>query len=283
MNKTEILRRVICTLACFVLCTCIFLLTICAVLGLAFSEKYLKYIVDKSNYVELSYNALHTQLADVTIPSGLPIDFFNDKIDKVVFQNRIIDAFVSHVENKAPSFTVEDIEKEFYDMSYEYALTQNRVISDEAEESLQGFAEECAKRYVLFSNPSSVKLILTKAYIIRKILFIGLIVVGLLGIGCLVFLYFLCRKRDLQKHISFALLGTALLSGVLPALLLFSKEVRNVAITAEALYSLTVHFLEGILTLAIIFAIVYFIAVLLALIIRAIVFKTRKADTQNQL
>lgn len=273
MDKSNLLRRTISTFVCLVLCLSLFLLTLCSAISVAFSDAFIKYVIDESDYVSLAYSALYTNLEDITIPSGLPTDFFEEKLKKEVFEERTYNIFSSNLSSKTSAFTLEEIEKEFYDMLYDYALTQNRVISDEAEESLQGFAKECAKCYVRYANPSSVKTILSNAYIIRKILNIGVIVSSILGIATGVFLYFLCRKKDFLKHICFVLLGTALLSGVIPALLLFSKEVHKVAITAKALYSLTVTFFESILYLAIIFAVVYLILTAVLLLLNLILKK----------
>lgn len=273
MDKSNLLRRAISTFACFVLCLCVFLLTVCSAIGIAFSEPFIKYVTEKSRYVSLSYSALKTNLEDIAIPSGLPTDFFEEKIDEELFKERTYNSFSANLSNKASDFTVEEIEKEFYGMLDEYALTQNRVISDEAEESLHGFAEECAKCYIRYVNPSSVKLILSNAYIVRKILLIGIIASAVLGLASGVFLFFLCKNKDFLKHICFALLGTSLLSGVIPSFLLFSKEVRKIAITAEALYSLTVTFFESLLTIAIIFAVVYLLLAIILLLIKFFITK----------
>ena len=273
MDKSNLLRRTISTFACFVLCLCIFLLTLCSAIGAAFSLPFIEYVTEKSRYVSLSYSALKTNLEDIAIPSGLPSGFFDDKMNEALFKERIHNAFTANLSNKTSDFTVEEIEKEFYNMLHEYAITQNRVISDAAEESLQGFAEECAKCYIRYSNPSSVKLVFSNAYIIRKILLIGIIASAVLGMASGVFLFFLCRNKDFIKHICFALLGTALLSGIIPAILLFSKEFRKIAITAEALYSLTVTFFESLLTLAIIFAVTYLLLTIILLLTKLFITK----------
>lgn len=273
MDKSNLLRRAISTFACFVLCLCIFLLTLCSAIGAAFSVPFIEYVTEKSRYVSLSYSALKTNLEDIAIPSGLPSGFFDDKMNEALFKERIHNAFTANLSNKTSDFTVEEIEKEFYNMLHEYAITQNRVISNEAEESLHGFAEECAKCYIKYSNPSSVKLVFSNAYIIRKILLIGIVASAVLGLASGVFLFFLCRNKDFIKHICFALLGTALLSGIIPAILLFSKEVRKIAITAEALYSLTVTFFESLLTLAIIFAVTYLLLTIILLLTKLFITK----------
>ena len=273
MDKSNLLRRAISTFACFVLCLCVFLLTVCSAIGIAFSEPFVKYVTEKSRYVSLSYSALKTNLEDIAIPSGLPSGFFDDKMNEELFKEKIHNAVTANLSNKTSDFTVAEIEKEFYNMLHEYAITQNRVISNEAEESLQGFAEECAKCYIKYSNPSSVKLVFSNAYIIRKILLIGIIASAVLGMASGVFLFFLCRNKDFIKHICFALLGTALLSGIIPAILLFSKEVRKIAITAEALYSLTVTFFESLLTLAIIFAVTYLLLTIILLLTKLFITK----------
>ncbi|MBO7217407.1 MAG: hypothetical protein J6V50_01765 [Clostridia bacterium] len=278
MDKNVLSRRIIAAVVSFVLTVSVTALALCAVIGISCSSAFFTQEARRSGYITAATESLLTDLGDVAIPSGLPTDFFETRLGKDILETRILNAFGSHIEGKTPDFSVEEIHAEFYNMLRDYALTQNRVISDESEEALNGFADECTERYLTYANPSSVKLVLTYFPLIRKYIGFGAAVSALLAATSAALLFFLCRKKDLGKHLYFSFSATALLLGVIPAIILISKEVQKIAITGKALYSLIVGFFEGILTLAVIFAAFFLLLALSLILIKFIISKKQKPN-----
>ncbi len=275
MNKTQLLRRCLSAVVSFILCALVFLLTLCVTVLIICSEKYINTVTFTSGYIDSSYSSLQKDLEDITIPSGLPLDFFHDKIDKTVYEERTVEAFSCDLSGNTPSFTTDTITEEFYALAYDYALTQNLSVSNESKEALMGFATECTEYYISYVNPSAVKFVLSNFTIIKKLVGYATGISFLLSVAATTLLYFLCRGKDFKKHLIFILSGNVLYCAVIPAVLLISEEIRKIAITAEALFSLTVGFIEGMLLILIIFAIIY------ALIITALILIKKKNSNKN--
>lgn len=265
IDKNILIRRIICTAVSFILSVCLFAVSMCATLCIACSKEYVSAVGDKSHYAKLSFESLCTELADITIPSGLPIDFFDGKLNEKLYSNRVFEALNANVESAYLSYSTDEITDEFYAIAMEYANSQLESVSEETSTALRGFATECSSRYVKYANPSSVKYVLTHLKPIRKPLLLATATVVVLCSAAAVLLIFLCRRKDLSKHLMFAFSGAALMSGVLPTLLLLTGEIKRISLTSPALHSLAVTYIEGILLLLLIFAAVLLIpAVVLA-------------------
>ncbi len=275
IDKNTLIRRIICTTVSFILSVCLFALAMCVTFYISCSKKYINFIGQKSNYAALSFDSLSTELADITIPSGLPIDFFDGKLDKVQYNERVFEALNSNVDSISLSYSTDQITDEFYAIAMEYANSQLESVSEETSEALRGFASECSSRYIKYANPSSVKYVLTHLKPLRKPLLIATAIVAVLGIATAVLLAYLCRGKDLLKHLFFSFSGASLMSGVLPTLLLLTNEINRISLTSPALHSLTVTYIEGILFLMVIFAVLLLIPIIVPAAVKLKVFKKK--------
>lgn len=257
MDKGFILRRSLSAITAFILSVSLFAFSIALSLALISSQGYIDYVEKESKYAALSFEQLKVRLSDLTIPSGLPTDFFDSRLQFQLYEERSKNYFDTVARSAPLSFSKEDVIKEFYTLAHDYALTQNRVISDEAKISLQGFAEECSDVYMNFVSPSSVRYVLTVLPSLKSPALYGSVVTAILTLGAAVLLFFLCRNRDAAKHFYFAFSAAALMSGSVPAFLLITREVERVSISSASLHSLTVCFVEGVLWLLVITAAFY--------------------------
>ncbi len=253
MDKNYIIRRGLSAAVSFIVSVFAALSVLCVVLLSVCSESFVGYIIKQSNYLEHSYRALQTHLSDLTIPSGLPEDFFESRIDRAIYESRALEAVSCNIEKTEPSFTGEELKNEFYTLAYGYAVEHNYAIGDDSYESLWGFAEECCDSYIKYVNPSSVKYVLGYFGMIKNYSFYALAVAATLTLISSVLLYFLTRGRDFKKHLIFALSADVLFFTLLPFILLISGEIRKVALTSKALYYLTVTYVEGLLWLLLLF------------------------------
>lgn len=252
IDKTLLTRRSICAATAFVLSVTIMLCSLIVTAAIACRKEYISYIEDKSNYAELSLKTLKTELADLTIPGGFPLDFFDSRIDEALYKERVAESIVAGADNSALSYSSDSVEKEFYEMTAEYVLAEDGEILPEVEEGLHGLSKECAKVYIKYSNPASLMLVFKYFPSLKKLLIFAALIVGVLLIAAAVFLYLLCRGRDLLKHLFFSLSAAALLSGVLPLWLLLSNEIERISLTLPALHSFAVCYIEGLLTILLI-------------------------------
>lgn len=249
IDKNTLTRRSICAATAFVLSVSIMLCSLLVTVGIACSKKYVSYIETESDYALLSLQTLKTELADLTIPGGFPLDFFDSRIDEALYKERVAESIVSGTDGSALSYSSDSVANEFYEMTYEYVLAEDGEVLPEVEDGLQGLSKECAKTYIKYSNPASLKLVFKYFPSIKKLLVYAALIVGVLLIASAVFLYLLCRGHDLLKHLFFSFSAAALLSGALPFWLLVSKEIKKISLTLPALHSFAVCYIEGLLSI----------------------------------
>ncbi len=261
MDNQNLTRKCLLAISSFIFSIFLFLLILSGLLYFVCSKAFVNLAVNNGNYIELSYSALQTELEDLTIPSGLPLNFFHDKLSKDTFEKRVKASFAANIDKVEPDFSYDTVKNEFYELAYDYALTQNYAVGDEATEALMGFADECAGSYIRHVNPSSVKYVLGYFKTVKKYIGYAAILSVLFAAAAAFLLFRLAKGNDLKKYTIFALSGDFLFCTVLPVIALISGEIRKIALTSESLYSLTVTFAEGILWFSIL------IGVLIALVI----------------
>lgn len=272
IDKNILIRRVICAVTAFVLSLCLMCAALITTIYIAAGEKFLSFTEDKSNYAEMSLPTLKTELEDLTIPGGFPIDFFNSRIDEELYKSRVSESFTANINGTPLSYNIESVSQEFYDMTAKYVLEEDGEIAPEVEEGLHGLSLECAKAYVKYSNPSSVKLVVKYFPSVRRVLVYAVIGAAILLIASAVLLAKLCYGRDLLKHLIFAFGGASLLSGLLPAILLFSGEIKKISLTLPALHSFAVTFFEEVLKIPCFISLAFLLVTITLSVIRLIKF-----------
>lgn len=276
IDKSSFIRTCIVTFVSFILCLCIFALSICTLFTLSLKEKSINYVFKKSDYSLLAFDSLHTDLADLTIPSGLPIDFFKDKLDFTLFNARVQNTLSHNLTGDNLVYSIEQVQKEFFDWSYAYASTETNNMSSEAVDSLQEFSKECAVKYIKYINPSALKYLFTAISVVQRYLVYALIFTSFLTVASGVFLYFLCRHRDFAKYIYFSFIGSALLLGLPSALLIFTEETKKIGLTSPSLYSLTITYIDGLLSVIFALSLLIFIGLIIFSILRLLIRKRKE-------
>lgn len=266
MDKNVIFRRCIVSVTAFLFTLLLLASLLLGVASTVVSKPYFMKVAKLSNYDNLAYDSLKQELSNLTIPSGLPSDFFEDKLNKSLFCDRVRESFAADVTGVPTPYSAEEVKDEFYKLAYDFALTQNRVVSDEAKVSLSGFADECTTVYLRYSNPSSVKTVLSFTSPLAKPLLIALCGALIITAAALFLLIRLCHGRDLLKHLYFSFGGASLLLGVFPLLLLVTGEIKRISLTAKALHALAVSYIEGALKLMLAGAVLLLITALIFLI-----------------
>ncbi len=276
IDRNILIRRSVTTATAFVLSVCLMFSAIIVTALVACDTKYLSLSEEKSRYAEMSLETLKTELQDLTIPGGFPLDFFDSRIDEELYKQRVAESFTASATGTSLSYGIASVKEEFYDIVSSYVLIEDGEIVPEIEEGLWGLADECAKCYVKYSNPSSVKLVAKYFPSAKRMLLIASGAVAILLIASAVFLVYLCKGKDLLKHLIFSFGGAALLSGVLPTVLLFTKEITKVSLTLPALYSFVVTFVEGVLSLLALLAGLFLLVTVVLGTIKLILFKRKK-------
>ncbi len=272
IDKNILIRRTVCAVTAFVLSLCLMCSALIATVFIASDEKFLSFAENKSNYAEMSIVTLKTELEDLTIPGGFPLDFFNSRIDEELYNRRVSESFAANISGAPLSYNIESVSKEFYDMTAKYVLEEDGEIAEVVDEGLHGLSLECAKVYVKYSNPSSVKLVVKYFPSIRRVLLYAVICVAVLLIASAFLLVRLCLGRDLLKHLIFTFGAASLLSGVLPAILLMSGEIKKISLTLPALHSFAVTFFEGVLRIPCLISLAFLLVTVTISVIKLIKF-----------
>lgn len=268
IDKSVFIRRLICTVTSFVLALCLMCMALISTVFIASGKSFIAFAEDKSDYAEYSLVTLKTELEYLAELGKFSPDFFSSQIDEELYKSRVSEAFLANIKGDSLSYNIESVSKEFYDMTAKYVLAVDGEILPEDEDGLRGLSVECAQAYIKYSNPASVKLVVKYFPKIRKILLFAAIGVSILLFASVFLLVKLCFGKDLSKHLIFAFSGASLLSGVLPATLLLSKEINKISLTLPALHSFVVTFFEDVLKIPCFISLAFLVVSITLLVIK---------------
>ena len=244
----ENLRRVVAVVIAFVLCIGLFLTAISACILIATKKDFAVSSAKNSNYTKLAVEEMTDKLNDLAIPSGLPEDFFNNRIDYERFDTLFFTAFVKIIDKDTDySINVDDFAKEISTAVTEYSIANMGELSSEAVESIDAFATECATVYLTFANPPLVNYV----YSLLKTVFKYTLAVNIASVTLTALAGFLLSRLgnagSLKKYYFSSGVGAALTCGVIPVILLITGEVSRLAITSPSLHALLTCFATDVL------------------------------------
>lgn len=233
------------------------------------SPSFIRTCAEKSGYTELAVAQLTDELNDLAIPSGLPDDFFTDKIDEKDF----VSPFYTCLDNLTSgnndyTLNVDEFKTEVYNLVSDYSKNEVGDFSSEVEKDIQRFSEECSNIYLSYINPSLTSYLFelltsAKTYLILALIFS---VIFTFGVGA--FLFKVNNKSDFLKYCFTSLCGASLTLGVIPAYIIIANEISKVSISSKSLYAITTTLAEEFLWVMIISAIILFVASLVFVFIK---------------
>lgn len=281
-NKSSLaLKKSVCVSVSFMQSLLFTLLAACLCILLVLTPLFIKASFKKSDYVDLAVKEMITDLNDLAIPSGLPSDFFNDKFseeDKREIYQLALKRISSDIKQSGYTVDIEPIKNKFKGHIEDFAaehLGSSDAISPDAIEQL---LNECATIYKIHARPAAIRRFFAGLGQILIPLIILLLVAIALIVAIFIFLNKLCSKKEFGLYCFSFLLGSGLMTGLLPCYLLITGTIRKIGFASDSLREFFITFLEGSLIVFVIAAVV-----LAALSVLCLLFSSGKLSFKKPL
>ena len=263
------LRTIFSVLLSFFICLGLFGAAICADLLWVSNPKFAISALEESNYSNYAVEQLTEELNDLSVPSGLPEDFFTGKIDSQEFHNLFLTVAENTVTaNTSYKLDLKAFNTQVLNMVVDYSKNEVGDYSENVDKDIVRFANECENVYLSYINPSLLSYVLTLLNSSRKYVNIALVISAAFILICGVVLFKLNRIGGFIKYCFTAFGGATLAVGVLPAYLLATNEVARISISSKSLYAATTTFVQQCLWVLLVSAIILAAVAFILLIIK---------------
>ncbi len=264
-NK-QIAKSVIAILVAFILTFALACLNICLSAKIISSANFIKGVTEKSKYADKAAIEIKEALSDLAIPSGLPEDFFDDKVS----QSQVAELFNSAIAQSfqggaKPDFSSikETLSKDINDYANENFVS----ISKETQTAIKTLTEECCNIYIRYCSPSILQFLGQIIKTLSKVIIVGIAASALLVVVALVFILRLVDRKNFLFYSFSSFLGAGLLSGIIPLVLLITNKISHVAILSKSIYGFLCSFVNGSLLIIVLFSALFVIISLLMLLL----------------
>ncbi len=254
----------------------IFLFGVSSALGILTSKGYIKHTVKATDYINISADELRETLVSLAIPSGLPENFFADKIDydllKELNNNCIDNAY-----NGSFSVETQNVKEKLLSIFWEYAesgaLASDVAVTDESLEYLADLCTEKHEKTVASSLFKYLAFYSAKINRFTPFAIIGAFIMSALGV---LFLIKLGKAANEKRFIYFSLCGGGIMLFAVPFILLVGGFIKKVSIASRSMHLFVVAFINNILLFLIILGII-----LIAVSVCILVLKKKAAKKQK--
>ncbi len=234
MNKQK-LGYILSSVVAFVLSVLIALSLLSGVLATATTKEYILYMVNASGYNEKSVSHLQTKLGDLAIPSGLPEDFFDDKINVDTLKKLTRDCIEANFAGDSFTPDTASLKAEII-LSFKQYAKENELIDASAitDESLDYLASSCVQEYINISCTPVFRLLALYCGRINK--YIWYAFTGILSISVIGFfsLHKISKSTEKSRYFKyFSLCAGGIMISVLPAVILSGRYVQKIGIGEE--------------------------------------------------
>ncbi len=246
----ERLRAIVSVILAFFVCLGIFTVALTAGAMYFVKESSLVKLIEKSDYTTLAIADMTDELNMLAIPSGLPEDFFNGKINAEDFCAIFYPSLKNTLaKNNDFVLNVDGFKTEIRKEVTEYTKNEVEIITSETEKDIADFSDACGNVYLSYINPSLLSYILNLLSSVSKYAIWANLVALLFSAACVFMLLKLNDKNDLLKFLFASFMGAALTIGVIPGYLLLTKELSKVGITSKSLFAIVTGLGNGFLSI----------------------------------
>ena len=245
----ERLRAIISFALAFFVCLGVFTVALTAGALYFVKEGTLVKHIEKSNYTTLAITDMTDELNELAIPSGLPENFFDDKVDSNAF-NKLFYSSLKNVlaKNETFSLSIEDFKKEIAISVTEYTKSEVETITSETERDIADFSEECGNIYLSYINPSLLSYVLNILGSVGKYAVWANAISVVFALICVFVLFKLNTTKSFLMYLFASFMGAALTAGVIPGFLLITNELSRIGITSKSLFAVVTGLGNGFLT-----------------------------------
>ncbi|MBQ9977805.1 MAG: hypothetical protein IJP21_04370 [Clostridia bacterium] len=256
MDKKLILKKIITVFTAFILTFALACLGLCVTAKVATKSDFFKGVINKTNYINFAEEEIKEGLSDLAIPSGLPSDFFSDKIKSDTISKIITDS-VNHIflNSSAPdfSFIKENLQKEIT-----LWANENFVFIDDATNSaISLLSEECYHVVLRYTSPDIFQYLGRLASAFSKVAIIGIISSLILCAFTLFFLFKLLSRKEFFFFSFVSFCSGGLLVGIIPFILLITNKIASIAILSKSLYAFVCGFVNSCLVILALFGLLF--------------------------
>ncbi len=258
-KKKEILRTVINYTVAVITAMFIFLFCVCAALSVATSKGYINFTVKFTKYNQLSAEELKEGLISLAIPSGLPENYFDDKVDTATLEKLnkecIDNAYNSGKFSVETADLKEKLIKWFKDYAASGALASDIDVTDE---SLSYLADLCAEKYEKTAANSVFMYLAFYASKLNGFLLFGTLGTFLLSALGVFFTVKLNKSNGNRRFLYFSLCGGGLMAGLIPAIMLIGEFIQKVSISSRSMHLFVSAYVNNILLFLLILGLMLF-------------------------
>jgi len=244
------MKKIVNILLSFAMAFTIFMLGICITASTIISEPFLNGVIKISDYVKKVEPEIADSLQSLTIPIGLPDDFFDDKVHTEYVEKTLKECIDAAVNRKTYDMPTAEIEELIVKDLKAYAKENGIEVDEKTEESLKHTASVCAKYYINF----------TFAIFYRIIKHLGgvsliMLIASILLLAVLAFMYYLLKGK---KELVYALLGGGLML-ITPIIFIITGKAYHWAIASAALLQVVYTFISFTIAIPVILGIIFFV------------------------
>ena len=219
------MKKIINILLSFFMAVIIFVFSCCAIGAFLTSAPFIKGAVFVSAYTKNAETEIAESLQSVAIPSGLPENFFDDKIHTIFIKNTINNCISSAIKGKAYEMPTAEIEALIYNDILKYSKENGIQMDEEAETMLKNTASLSATYYKNFTYNIFYRVLKFLKGISLKMLIAAVVLLAVLA-----FMHYLLKGK---KELCFAYLGGGTMLFA-PIILIISGVAFKWAIASKA-------------------------------------------------
>ena len=252
-----ILKRIIAIFVSFILAFALACLGLCGTAKLISSPDFVQNIINKTNYIGYAEEEIKEGLCDLAIPSGLPADFFSDKISSDTVSKLVMATVTKEFSHNGTAvdtaFLKEDFKKEITLWADENFVS----IDDATTSAITLLTDECYQVVLRYANPEIFRYLGRLTVALSKVSLLGIIFTLFLCAFGLFFLSRLCEKKRFFFFVFVSFCSGGLLIGLIPLILLATNKISSIAILSKSLYAFICGFANSALTLLVLFGILF--------------------------
>jgi len=196
-------------------------------------------------------------LNDLSIPAGLPSDFFDEKLNDAElneFENLLTLKLTSVIKGKQFKVDVDAIKSKFQGYVDEYASEHFGLADTVSSKAVTQFINECTTTYLEYLNPTVFQFLFNNFAKLGKIVVIAAIALSIIVLAVFILLFKLCSNKNFCKYMFLTLSSGGLILGAVPSYLLLTDELSKIGITQKSLHSFIYRFSSDLLTMLVIAA-----------------------------
>lgn len=263
--KKEHIKKVVCLIVAFITAMFLLLSALAGVSDLLTSKSYILYTVGSTKYLENAKQMLKNGLSSLAIPSGLPENFFDDKINSEKLYSINRGFIISCYDTGNVKINNDDLKQEligqFKDYANSGALASTVDINDE---SLSYLADRCVEQYMTVGGNTVFRYICIYSARVNKYIIYALIFTLFFSVLGILFLIKLSYGNG-KKYLYFSLCGGGCLSAVLPLILLLGGYIGKLGISSKAMHSFVSAYLNNALIILSVFGLLLIVIAVLIL------------------